>query len=125
VEVDLIVRGICTLRPGVPGLSERIRVRSLLGRFLEHARIYHFGNGDRPEYFIASADWRERNLRRRVEVAVPVTDPVSRSYLDAVLATELGDPTAWQLRPDGSYAPPAAPAGDSRSTQCILSKRPP
>jgi polyphosphate kinase len=103
VEVDLVVRGICTLRPGVPGLSERIRVTSILGRFLEHARIYHFGNGGADEYYIASADWRPRNLRRRVEVAAPVFNAAARAQLDRILDAELADPTAWRLAADGSY----------------------
>ncbi len=103
VEIDLVVRGICCLRPGVPGLSERIRVRSILGRFLEHARIFAFDNGGSPEYYIGSADWRPRNLRRRVEVVAPVRDPAACARLDAILTTELADPTAWELGPDGSY----------------------
>lgn len=103
VDVDLVVRGICTLRPGVPGLSERIRVISILGRFLEHARAYHFGNGGEDEYYIASADWRTRNLRRRVEVAAPVYDAAARARLDGILTAELADPTAWVLSPAGSY----------------------
>ena len=101
VEIELVVRGLCTLRPGVPGLSERIRVRSLVGRFLEHGRIYHFGGGD--EYLIGSADWRGRNLRRRVEVVVPVLDAACRRRLDRVLTRELSDPSAWELAPDGGY----------------------
>jgi polyphosphate kinase len=120
VGIDLLVRGLCRLRPGVPGLSNRIRVRSTLGRFLEHARIYHFGNAGEPEYFIASADWRPRNLRRRVEVAVPITDPGARVYLDAVLNLELNDPTGWTLGSDGTYAAPAATVGDPRSAQQVL-----
>lgn len=103
VEIDLLVRGLCTLKPGVPGMSERIRVASLLGRFLEHARIYHFANGGDDEYFIASADWRSRNLRRRVEVAVPVLDPLARDRLALILDRELADPSAWMLEPDGGY----------------------
>ncbi|MBE0616996.1 MAG: RNA degradosome polyphosphate kinase, partial [Proteobacteria bacterium] len=103
VEVDLIVRAVCTLRPGVPGLSERIRVRSILGRFLEHARIYHFANGGEGEYYIASADWRKRNLRKRVEVAAPVLSPDGQARLRAILDAELADPRAWVLRGDGSY----------------------
>jgi polyphosphate kinase len=105
VDVDLIVRGICTLRPGVPGLSERIRVASILGRFLEHARIYHFGNGGggADEYYIGSADWRPRNLRRRVEVAAPVFDAGARAQLDRILERELADPNAWWLSADGTY----------------------
>jgi len=109
VDVDLVVRGICTLRPGVPGLSERIRVVSILGRFLEHARIYHFANGgtDAEDYYIGSADWRPRNLRRRVEVVVPVFDQAARRTLDGILTGELAAPTAWLLRPDGGYDGPS------------------
>ena len=103
VDVDLVVRGICTLRPGVPGLSERIRVVSLLGRFLEHGRIYHFANAGDDAYYIGSADWRPRNLRRRVEVMTPVFDPAARRRLDEVLTQELTTPAAWALRPDGGY----------------------
>jgi len=103
VEIDLVVRAICTLRPGVPGLSEGIRVRSILGRFLEHARVYYFLNGGDDEYLIASADWRKRNLRKRVEVATPVRAPEDRARLRQILDRELHDPRAWELRPDGSY----------------------
>ena len=108
VNVDLVVRGICTLRPGVPGLSERIRVVSILGRFLEHGRIYHFGNAGDEEYYIGSADWRPRNLRRRVEVMTPVFDPDARRRLDDLLARELSTAEAWVLRPDGGYDRPGA-----------------
>ncbi|HLZ45651.1 MAG TPA: RNA degradosome polyphosphate kinase, partial [Gemmatimonadales bacterium] len=103
VDVDLVVRGICTLRPGVPGLSERIRVVSILGRFLEHGRIYHFANGGSEEYYIGSADWRPRNLRRRVEVMTPVFDPTARRRLDEILTRELTTAESWLLRPDGGY----------------------
>ncbi|HEV8380430.1 MAG TPA: polyphosphate kinase 1 [Gemmatimonadales bacterium] len=103
VTIDLVVRGICTLRPGVPGLSERIRVVSILGRFLEHARIYHFANGGDEEYYIGSADWRPRNLRRRVEVMTPVFDPAARQRLNKILTQELMTQDAWLLRPDGGY----------------------
>ena len=92
------------LRPGVPGLSERIKVVSVLGRFLEHARIYYFENGGAPEYYIGSADWRPRNLRRRIEAVTPVDDPAARERLDAILEGELADPGAWSLASDGSYA---------------------
>jgi polyphosphate kinase len=105
VTIELIVRGLCILRPGVPGHSDRIRVVSRLGRFLEHARIYHFGgDGGRDEYYIGSADWRPRNLRRRVEVVAPVTDSVARATLDQMLTRELADPDAWALESDGGYA---------------------
>ncbi len=107
-DIDLVVRGICTLRPGVPGLSERIRVVSILGRFLEHARIYQFANGGdgAEEYYIASADWRPRNLRRRVEVVAPVFDRAARRSLDTILTQQLTAPAAWVLRPDGGYDHP-------------------
>jgi len=104
VDVRLVVRGVCMLRPGVPGLSERIKVVSVLGRFLEHARIYHFGNGGAPEYYIGSADWRPRNLRRRIEVVTPVDDAAARERLDGILERELADSDAWSLASDGSYA---------------------
>ncbi|HEY7481255.1 MAG TPA: polyphosphate kinase 1 [Gemmatimonadales bacterium] len=103
VTIELIVRGICILRPGVSGHSERIRVVSRLGRFLEHARIYHFGNGGADEYFIGSADWRPRNLRMRVEVVAPVTEGDARATLDGLLTRELTDPEVWVLESDGSY----------------------
>ena len=110
VTIELVVRGLCTLRPGVPGHSERIRVVSRLGRFLEHARIYHFGNGGADDYFIGSADWRPRNLRRRVEVIAPVTGEEIRARLDAQLTRELADPDAWTLASDGSYSRAGEPA---------------
>ena len=116
VEIALIVRGVCTLRPGVIGLSERIRVTSVLGRFLEHARIYHFANGGDPEYFIGSADWRPRNLRQRVEVVAPVNDPAARARLDGILELQLTDPTAWDLEPDGNYRRRSPESGADRRT---------
>jgi polyphosphate kinase len=106
VTVDLIVRGMCCLRPGVPGLSERITVRSVVDRFLEHSRIYWFKNGDQPEVFIGSADLMERNLDRRVEVVCPVLDPHLAGHLrDVVLGLYLRDNhRADELLPDGRYA---------------------
>jgi polyphosphate kinase len=105
VEIDLIVRGACTLRPGLPGISERIRVRSIVGRFLEHSRVYWFANDDRPEIYCASADWMERNLMRRIEVAFPILDPaLARRVFDETLANGLADNTqAWLLGSDGRY----------------------
>jgi polyphosphate kinase len=104
VDVDLIVRGICCLRPGLPGMSERIRVRSVLGRFLEHSRIWRFANGGRPEYYIGSADWMPRNLERRVEVVAPVEDPALHPRLDRLLQMYLEDNRqAWLLHADGTY----------------------
>jgi polyphosphate kinase len=108
VEVDLLVRGICCLRPGVPGVSDRIRVISLVGRFLEHARIFAFGTGDRAECYLSSADWMPRNFHRRVEVMFPVEDPVLRArLLDEVLGSQLADGArARFLQPDGRYTRP-------------------
>jgi polyphosphate kinase len=103
VRVDLVVRGICTLRPGVPGRSEGIRVVSVVGRFLEHSRIYRFANGGDAEYFIGSSDLRPRNLRRRVELLVPVHDAEHRGRLDRILQLYLDDPTGWHLTPTGQY----------------------
>jgi len=105
VSIDLVVRGACTLRPGVPGVSDNIRVRSIVGRFLEHSRVYWFGNDGRPELFCASADWLERNLLRRVETCFPILDPalaerVHREVLQNCLADNLN---AWELGADGSY----------------------
>ena len=119
VEIDLIVRGICTLRPGVPGRSERIRVQSIVGRFLEHSRIYRFANGGDPRYFIGSADLRPRNLRRRVELLVPIVNAQHRRMLDAILELYTADPTAFELQPDGSYS---QRAGSGPSAQMTLSR---
>jgi polyphosphate kinase len=113
VPIDLIVRGVCCLRPGVPGISDRIRVRSIVGRLLEHSRLYFFENGGDHELFIGSADLMERNLDRRVEVLVPVTDPELRTHLrEVVLETLLADNTrAWILTPRGSYERSVPPEG--------------
>jgi polyphosphate kinase len=103
VEVDLIVRGLCALRPGVEGLSERIRVKSVLGRYLEHQRIFHFENGGADDYFIGSADWRPRNLRRRVEVLAPVIRRDLKAKLGRILDRLWAEPAAWLLDEDGRY----------------------
>ncbi|MGH7483931.1 MAG: polyphosphate kinase 1, partial [Longimicrobiales bacterium] len=103
VPIELMVREICSLRPGVPGVSENIRAVSLLGRFLQHARIFEFQNGGQPEYFIGSADWRPRNLRERIEVITPVLDAEHCARLAAMLEETLNHPDAWQIRGDGSY----------------------
>jgi polyphosphate kinase len=107
VPIDLIVRGICCLRPGVPGLSESIRVRSIVGRFLEHSRILRFGgslNGP-ATYYIGSADLRRRNLDRRVEAMIPVADPDAVEQLEEILQLNLADDIqAWALDADGSWS---------------------
>lgn len=104
VQIDLIVRGMCCLRPGIPGISENIRVISVVGRFLEHSRIYYFHNQGKEEVYIGSADWMPRNLDRRVEAIVPVEDPEIVKDLQEILAVMLADNRqAWELQLDGSY----------------------
>ena len=94
VKVDLVIRGICSLKPGIPGLSENITVRSLLGRFLEHSRIYHFVNGGEDEYWVGSADLMHRNLDRRVESLVRIERPVHKSSLQEIFDLSLSDETS-------------------------------
>ena len=104
VKVELIIRDTCRLRPGIPGLSESARVISIVGRFLEHSRVYYFLNGGREEYFIGSADCMKRNLESRVEVITPVEDPSLCLDLEKILTIQLQDRRdAWELQPDGSY----------------------
>ncbi|MCA9722933.1 MAG: RNA degradosome polyphosphate kinase, partial [Gemmatimonadetes bacterium] len=122
VKIDLIVRGICCLRPGVPGVSETIRVISVLGRFLEHSRAAVFRNGGREEVYISSADWMPRNLVRRVEVAVPIEDPRHRAEIRRLLEMMLTDNRqAWDMLPDGSYVQRRPADGEpERGTQQVL-----
>jgi polyphosphate kinase len=101
-RIDLLVRGICCLRPGVPGLSENIRVRSIVGRYLEHSRIFRFGEGSEARHYIGSADLMPRNLDHRVECISEVFDSTLKSRLDEIVAVNLDDDVlAWELRPDG------------------------
>jgi polyphosphate kinase len=124
VRIDLIVRGICALRPGVAGTSPGIRVVAIAGRYLEHSRIFHFANAGDGEYYIGSADWRGRNLSRRVEVVVPIEDPAHRQLLGEILREDLENPCAWDMQPDGTYvrrgggSPPASGSDSSAGVEC-------
>ncbi len=122
VPIDLIVRGICGLRPGVSGLSERIRVRSILGRFLEHSRIFRFGDADDDEIWIGSADMMHRNLDRRVEVLVRVGEPSHRARLRAILELALADGTAWELGSDGAWTRLPADPGAPRLQATLMAR---
>jgi polyphosphate kinase len=121
-RVDLIVRGICSLRPGVKGLSENIHVRSILGRFLEHSRVYQFEHGDTTSWLLGSADLMPRNLDNRLELVVPVENERLRARLSSVFDTLLGDnASAWELEPDGSWRRLKPSKGERpRPTQQVL-----
>ncbi|HTP39974.1 MAG TPA: polyphosphate kinase 1 [Steroidobacteraceae bacterium] len=124
VSIDLVVRGICALSPGVPGLSENIRVRSLVGRFLEHSRAYWFANGGADELYLASADWMERNFFRRVEVAFPILQENKRARIRDELLSCLGDDSnAWEMAADGSYRRAPANAHGHHDAQRELMER--
>ncbi len=124
VRVDLIVRDTCRLRPGLPGISDSAQVVSIVGRFLEHTRIFHFANGGEPEYFIGSADCMKRNLESRIEVVVPVEAPELQKELRFVLDTQLDDSrSAWEMRPDGSYVQRQPVSGRTRSCHDLLIER--
>jgi len=122
VQIDLIVRGICCLRPGIPQLSDNIRIISIIGRFLEHSRIFYFFNQGQAEVFIGSADWRPRNLDRRVEAVVPVEDPEIAQHLKQILDVMLADNRqAWELQPDGHFVQRRpAPGQPEQGSQQVL-----
>jgi polyphosphate kinase len=124
-RIDLIVRGVCSLRPGVPGLSESVSVRSVLGRFLEHSRFFIFEAADRSAYYLGSADLMPRNLDHRVEVLAPIADIGLQSELAGTFDTLLSDTaTSWELTPDGTWQRVRAKKEDRpRSAQAILSRR--
>src|SRR5437660_5533596 len=120
VPITLIVRGVCCLRPGVPGLSEHIRVASIVGRFLEHSRVFYFANGGSEEFYIGSADWMQRNFDRRVEAVAPVEDSTLHVRLRSLLRTCLEDNRlAWELTADGSWRQ-RTPNGVTHATHDIL-----
>ena len=114
VQIDLIVRGMCTLRPGVPGLSENIRVRSIIGRLLEHSRVFYFHRGGREELFIASADWMSRNFFRRIEICTPVESPILKQRImrEALTLALADNRKAWLMQPEGSYVRVTAQEGE-------------
>jgi polyphosphate kinase len=122
VKIDLIVRGACALRPGVKGLSDNIRVRSIVGRFLEHHRIYYFRNGGTRLVYLSSADWMGRNLFRRIEIAWPVLDPkLAKRVIDEGLKPYLADThDAWTLKEDGTYRPPRGGRGSKSAQRQLL-----
>ncbi len=121
VEIDLIVRGICCLKPGVEGVSDRIRVMSIVGRFLEHSRVYFFQNGSEPEYYFGSADWMPRNFDRRVEAVAPIDEPASQARLKSLLDACLADNRqAWDLMSDGSYVQRMPGGGPERAAQAMF-----
>jgi polyphosphate kinase len=105
VEIDLIVRGVCALKPGVPGVSENIRVRSIVGQFLEHSRVFHFHNDGADDVYLSSADWMDRNFFRRVEISFPVLDPkLKKRVLSEGLKPYLDDNSqAWEMDQEGHY----------------------
>jgi len=104
VKIDLIVRGMCSLRPGLQGVSENIRVISIVDRYLEHARIFYFHNGGSPTFWLASADWMPRNFNRRIETAFPILEPQLQAKLQNILELQISDSIkAWRMEPDGSY----------------------
>jgi polyphosphate kinase len=115
VPIDLNVRGLCCLRPGVPGLSKNIRVFGVVGRFLEHSRIFRFTNGGQPEHYLGSADWMKRNLNNRVETVAPVEDPKLKAQLDEILAVyDTDNCSVWDCLPDGTYVRRAPADGEPR-----------
>jgi len=120
VHIDLIVRDTCRLRPGLPGISETIHVQSIVGRFLEHARVYYFHNAGKPDYYLGSADTMQRNLERRVEVLWPVEDPRLQGELRVFLDTQLGDQRgAWDMQSDGSYVQRRSPNARHAQQQTV------
>jgi polyphosphate kinase len=123
VKIDIACRGICSLRPGIPGVSENIRVISVVDRFLEHSRIFYFENGGNPEVYVGSADWMDRNLRRRVEVVFPIEQTDLKQRVIEILKITLADNVkARELLPDGTYrrVKPAEGVAVLRSQQRFL-----
>ena len=119
VQIDLVVRGVCALRPGIEGLSDRIRVRSVVGRFLEHTRVFYFLNEGAENVYLASADWMDRNFFRRIELCFPVLDPAlkQRVIKEGLQAYLEDSPQVWTMNSEGGYERPAAKRGRARMAQ--------
>ena len=124
VSIDLVVRGMCALRPGVEGVSDNIRVTSVIGRFLEHTRVFYFESGGEPRVYLSSADWMGRNFFDRVETCFPVADEALRAAVVRDLELYLADSTAWHLGPDGTYAQCAAPKKRLAAQEALLKGSP-
>jgi polyphosphate kinase len=122
VRIELVIRGMCSLRPGLPGVSENISVLSVIGRFLEHSRVFWFANAGEPEMFLGSADWMPRNLDRRVEAVAPVEDESLRRQLEKLMLLYLEDTTAWVMHSDGQFSQ-RQPEGEQNSAQAALMER--
>ncbi|MBE9154839.1 polyphosphate kinase 1 [Cyanobium sp. LEGE 06113] len=122
VTIELVIRGMCSLRPGLEGISDNIRVVSVIGRFLEHSRVFWFANAGEPEVYLGSADWMSRNLDRRVEAVAPIEDPALRHQLEAVLDLYLNDAGGWHMRGDGSFEQLPSD-GDGQRAQATLMER--
>jgi len=122
VRIELIIRGMCSLRPGLEGVSEGITVISVIGRFLEHSRLFWFANGGQPEMFFGSADWMPRNLDRRVEAVAPIEDPKLQQQIEALLELYLTDMGAWHMHSDGHFAQ-RQHSGEPKLTQKLLMER--
>jgi len=122
VVIELVIRGMCCLRPGLPGISETIRVVSVIGRFLEHSRLFWFRNGGQPEVFIGSADWMPRNLDRRVEAIAPIEESHLIQELESMLDLYLNDDGAWHMAADGTYGQKHT-EGKPQMVQLTLMKR--
>jgi polyphosphate kinase len=122
VRIELLIRGMCSVRPGLPGVSENISVLSVIGRFLEHSRLFWFANGGEAEVYLGSADWMPRNLDRRVEAVTPVEDETLRRQLEKLMLLYLEDTTAWVMHSDGQFSQ-RQPEGEQNSAQAVLMER--
>ena len=123
-RIDLIVRGACTLPAQLDGVTDNIRVRSIIGRFLEHTRVFYFAAGDQEDLYLSSADWMNRNMMRRVELAWPVHDPALRQRIidECLVAYLKDDRDAWCQRPDGRFTPPPHPTNGKGAQAALMAR---